>query len=187
MNSLGVGGTNAFVVLEEAPAPPAKPAEDAKPQLLALSARNRRALDATSKRLAAWLREHPDRPLADVAYTLQVGRHGFEQRRVLAATTHEEAAALLESGDPRRVYHARERRRRIRRSCSCIPGGGAQYFRMGRDLYESEPMFREHVDRGLATLKNRFDTDLAPIFFAPDAQRDERRQAAGAAVECSCR
>ena len=171
VNSLGVGGTNAFVVLEEAPAARSQPPNE-KPQLLVLSARNRRALDDASKRLAAWLRENHDQPFADIAYTLRVGREGFEQRRVLAATTHDEAAALLESGDPRRVFtHVRDVDHPS--LVFMYPGGGAQYFRMGRGLYESEPVFREHVDRGLATLKTRFKTDLAPLFFADDARRDE--------------
>jgi acyl transferase domain-containing protein/thioesterase domain-containing protein/acyl carrier protein len=171
VNSLGVGGTNAFVVLEEAPTP-APRTQEPKPQLLALSARNRRALDDASKRLAKWLRENHDQPLGDIAYTLRVGRDGFEQRRVLAATTHDEAAALLESGDPRRVFthvHDVEHPSLV----FMYPGGGAQYFKMGRGLYDSEPVFREHVDRGLAILKTRFKTDLAPIFFAPDTQRDD--------------
>ncbi|HKX94292.1 MAG TPA: type I polyketide synthase, partial [Methylibium sp.] len=163
VNSLGVGGTNAFAVLEEAPARPA-PRADAAPQPLLLSARNRKALDGNAQRLAAWLREHPQAELADVAFTLKAGRRAFEQRRVLAVRDSAEAIALLETPDPRRVYtHAHEIEQP--QVVFMFPGGGAQYVHMGRGLYEAEPVFREHVDRGLEILKNRFGADLRPVLL----------------------
>jgi acyl transferase domain-containing protein/thioesterase domain-containing protein/acyl carrier protein len=163
VNSLGVGGTNAFVVLEEAPERAPSP-KDASPQLLLLSARNRKALDGNAQRLAEWLREHPQAELADVAFTLKAGRRGFEQRRVLAARDTAEAIALLETPDPRRVYtHAHEIEQP--QVVFMFPGGGAQYVHMGRGLYEAEPVFREHVDRGLDILKNRFGADLRPVLL----------------------
>ncbi|WOB07296.1 polyketide synthase [Piscinibacter gummiphilus] len=166
VNSLGVGGTNAFVVLQEAPA--RKPsAIDESTQLLVLSGRNRKALDDNAKRLAAWLREHPEQPLADVAYTLNVGRRGFEQRRVLAATNRDEAIALLESNDAKRVFnHTKDLEHP--QVVFMFPGGGAQYVRMGAGLYEKEPVFREWIDKGLAILKNRFNADLAPVLLAKE-------------------
>ena len=170
VNSLGVGGTNAFVILEEPPQA-APVAADASPQLLVLSARNRRALDAAAKRLADWLQSHPQQRLADVAYTLQFGRHRFDQRRVLACSSHAEAIALLESSDAQRVFtHVRELDRPS--LVFMYPGGGAQYFRMGIDLYEREAVFREHIDRGLAILQSRFGVDLKPIFLAAAESRD---------------
>lgn len=170
VNSLGVGGTNAFVVLQEAPPVAARELDDAA-QPLVISARNKRALDDAAARLAKWLRSHPEQPLADVAFTLLEGRHGFEHRRVLGAKTHEEAAALLESNDARRVFnHVLELDQPS--VVFMFPGGGAQYFQMGRGLYAAEPVFREHIDRGLATLKSRFGVDLAPIFFAEEDSRE---------------
>jgi acyl transferase domain-containing protein/thioesterase domain-containing protein len=170
VNSLGVGGTNAFVVLQQPPAlkplPPAAPA-----QPLVLSARNRRALDDAAAQLAKWLRANTNVPLADVAWTLMQGRHGFEQRRVLAATSHEEAAQLLENGDARRVFnHALELDRPS--LVFMYPGGGAQYFQMGLGLYASEPVFREQMERGFKLLRERHKVDLAPVFLAEPAARD---------------
>lgn len=172
VNSLGVGGTNAFVVLQEPPARPARPADAPAPQLLLLSARNRKALDENGRRLAAWLRDHPDASLADAAWTLKVGRRAFEQRRVLAAANTDEAIRLLEEGDAKRVFtHSLELERP--RLAFMFPGGGAQYVQMGRDLYEREPVFRRTIDEGLAILKTRFGADLAPVLLpqgepAPD-------------------
>ena len=177
VNSLGVGGTNAFVVLEEHPRPPtAKP--DDSPQLLVLSARNRKSLDEAGKRLAAWLRQHPQESLADVAYTLRVGRHGFAQRRVLACSGIDEAAALLENGDAKRVFtHTKELEHPT--VVFMFPGGGAQYLRMGRGLYESEPVFREHIDKGLAILASRFGADLAPVLLGAGAPSPELTEQLG--------
>ncbi len=167
INSLGVGGTNAFVVLEEAPRRPATPLDESN-QLLVLSARNRKALDDNAKRLAAWLRDHPEAPLADVAYTLRVGRRPFEQRRVLAVADRDEAITLLEGTDAKRVFsHAAEVEHP--QVVFMFPGGGAQYVRMGAGLYEREPVFREWVDKGLAILKSRFGADLGPILLSKEA------------------
>ena len=105
VNSLGVGGTNAHVVLEEPPARPAPAASKAAYQLLCLSARNRAALDEACERLAAHLQTHPQLSLADVAYTLKVGRRAFNKRRVLAAADREEAIALLRGRPDGRVFN----------------------------------------------------------------------------------
>ncbi len=170
INSLGVGGTNAFVILEEAPPRPASP-EDASPQLLVLSARSRRALDDAGQRLAEWLKANPQQRLSDVAYTLQFGRHGFDQRRVLACANHAEAISLLEGNDARRVFtHTSELERPS--LVFMYPGGGPQYYRMGLGLYERESVFREHVDHGLSVLQTRFGVDLSPIFFADKLSRE---------------
>jgi acyl transferase domain-containing protein/thioesterase domain-containing protein len=172
VNSLGVGGTNAHVIVEEAPQEMA-PARASRPyQLLTLSAKNRAALDGASKRLAQHLREHPEQSLADVAWTLRHGRRAFGERRVLAAATAEEAAALLDALDTRRVFtHSAPSGKTS--TVFMFPGGGAQHPRMGRDLYAAEPVYREHIDRGLAELLKRTKKDLRPLLFADDARLGE--------------
>ncbi|MFC3117445.1 hypothetical protein ACFOHS_00605 [Jhaorihella thermophila] len=91
-------------MLEEAPARPPSEESDFPFQILCISGRGKAALEANSQALAAHLRAHPGLPLADVAFTLEEGRRGFEKRRVLVAETTEEAAELLETGDPLRVF-----------------------------------------------------------------------------------
>jgi acyl transferase domain-containing protein/thioesterase domain-containing protein len=167
VNSLGVGGTNAYAVLEEPPARP-KAAPSARPyQLLTLSARSRAALDQASIRLADHIVEHADEDLADVAFTLHVGRRGFSQRRVLAARDRTEAAELLRSLDPRRVF-THDASKGASSIAFLFPGGGAQYPRMGQGLYESESVFREWVDRGLEIAKQHVGQDLRPLIFPTD-------------------
>ena len=84
-DALGVGGTNAHVVLEEAP-PVAPAKEELGPHLLLLSARTETALASARARLAEHLEQHPDETLADLAYTLRTGRRHFGHRRPWCAT-----------------------------------------------------------------------------------------------------
>jgi acyl transferase domain-containing protein/thioesterase domain-containing protein len=168
VNSLGVGGTNAHIVLQEPPGRP-EPAEATREvQLITLSARTRRSLDAQSARLAAHLRAHAtDLSLADVSYTLHHGRRAFGERRVLAVRSLEEAAALLEAKDVRRV--ATHTAATSPKHVLLLPGGGAQYPRMLADLYDAEPVVRDVFDRGLAWLKEHEDLDLRPFLFPETA------------------
>jgi acyl transferase domain-containing protein/thioesterase domain-containing protein/acyl carrier protein len=165
VNSLGVGGTNAHAVLEEAPPQAASDASDWPFQPIVLSARTKNALDAQSARLAAHLRAHPEQPLADVAFTLKAGRRAFDKRRVIVAATHAEAADLLEGADPRRVWsHDHLDAPEV---VFMFPGGGAQFAGMARDLYETEPEFRDWMDRGLAVLEPLIDYDIRALWLPP--------------------
>lgn len=164
VNSLGVGGTNAHVVLQEAPVRAASEASLWPFQPLVLSAKSRGALDEGAKRLAAHLRSHPEQDLADVAFTLKEGRRAFERRRVLVAGSHDEAANLLEGGDPRRVF-SHDFLGDNPEVVFMFPGGGAQYAGMARDLYETEPVFADWMDRGLAVLQPKLDYDIRALWL----------------------
>lgn len=166
VNSLGVGGTNAHAVVQEAPARPASDESLWPFQPLILSARTKPALDAAAHRLATHLRANPDQPLADVAWTLKQGRRAFEKRRVVVAETHAEAAALLEANDPRRVF-SHDHLGDDPEVVFMFPGGGAQYAGMARDLYGTEPVFADWMDRGLAILQPKLDYDIRALWL-PD-------------------
>ena len=163
ISSLGVGGTNAHVIVEEAPSLRSGPAKRGF-EILPLSARSGSSLDASAAKLAGFLRGHPELPLADVAHTLQVGRDSFEHRRVLVARSHEEAAQLLESGDTKRVFAAR-----AKGSAPSVvfmfPGGGAQYPNMGLGLYESEPVYRAAMDEAFEISRRILDFDLRALVY----------------------
>ncbi len=173
VNSLGVGGTNAFVVLEEPPsANPSPIASSASgPQFIVLSARNRRALDDGTERFHDWLRSNPQANLADIAFTLAKGRKAFEHRRIFACDSVEDAISVLDNSDPRRIFNISDEVRNPR-IVFMFPGGGAQYFQMGADLYRTEPIFRKHIDHGLQTLESSHGVDLSPIFHAEAQDRD---------------
>lgn len=172
VNSLGVGGTNAHAILQEAPERSASDESDWPFQPLVISARSNAALDEACANLVAHLKSSPDQPLADIAYTLKEGRRAFDLRRVIVAESHEEACELLESGDRRRVF-SHSRVGEAPQVVFMFPGGGAQYAGMARDLYETEPEFRDWMDRGLAHLSAQLDYDPKELWLAetPDLDR----------------
>ncbi len=105
VSSFGIGGTNAHVILEEAPAP--APTTPSRPlQMLVLSARSAAALERATDRLVLHLAAHPEQELADVAYTLHAGRRAFGHRRLALAASREEALRVLAGRDPRRLLTA---------------------------------------------------------------------------------
>ena len=163
VSSFGLGGTNAHVVLEEAPAPepgdpPSRPA-----QLLVLSARSASALDAAAARLADRLQE--DRELADVAWSLQTGRKVFEHRRIAVARDVQGAAAVLR--DSGRALSGRREGAGWRPVVFLFPGLGDQRVNMARELYETEPRFREQVDLCAEKLAPWLGADLREMMFSP--------------------
>jgi amino acid adenylation domain-containing protein len=186
VNSFGLGGTNAHAVLEAAPAP--QPAIRTRPwQLLTLSARTPEALAAADERLAEHLAGHPDLDLADAAYTLAVGRRAFDVRQALVCRDLEDAAACLTAGDPVRLLTfpgtAGGWPESGRPVAFVFPGQGAQHVGMGRDLYESEPAFREEIDRAATHLAPRLGLDLRHVLYpAAGGEAEAARQLARTAV-----
>src|SRR5262249_18092385 len=107
VSSFGVGGTNAHVILEQAPEP--EPSSASREyQLIVVSAKSSSALEAASRNLAKHLGEQGEEKLADVAYTLQVGRRRMSHRRMVVCRDLREAVRLLESDEPQRVLTAYE-------------------------------------------------------------------------------
>ena len=145
VQSLGVGGTNAHVVLQEAPPAPKSAASDGL-QLLVLSGRNRKAVEGNAAKLAEWLDDSES--LADVAYTLWTGRRHMERRQVVAARDVDDARRILRGEDPRRVLvHTPLEDPKI---ALLFPGGGAQYLGMARGLYDTNDAFRAVMDQAFA-------------------------------------
>jgi acyl transferase domain-containing protein/acyl carrier protein len=170
VSSFGIGGTNAHVVLEEAPA--AAPSGPSRPwQLLALSARSAPAAQEQAARLADHLQRHPDLPLADVAFTLREGRHAFAHRRIAVVRQGEDAAAVLRGAIPERVASG-VAEAGARSVAFLFPGLGDHYPNMARGLYEAEPAFRAEVDRCAEVLRPLLGTDIRDAIFAGDAPSD---------------
>jgi len=168
VNSFGIGGTNAHVVLEEAPKP--APAEPARPyQVLTLSARSAEALIDTALNLATHL-ESTEPNLADVAFTLQTGRRHFFHRRVVVAGNAQEAARELQAvPKPGMAAVAPDGRPEV---AFMFPGQGAQYPGMTRELYEQEETFRTEVDRCCALLEPELGLDLRRLIYPDPAGED---------------
>lgn len=168
VSSFGMGGTNAHVVLEEAPEP--EPSGPSRPwQLLVLSAATRSALESATDRLAAHLERHPEQPLADIAWTLQAGRRVMPWRRVLVCREAEEARRALAQRDPGQLLEAREERA-DRSVAFLLPGMGEQYPGMARELAESEPVFRREIDRCAEILRPWLGLDLRDALWPAETR-----------------
>ncbi len=171
VSSLGVGGTNAHVVVEEAPAQRA--AGEGRPwHLLPVSGRSRGVVEAASRNLVEHLEAHPDEALADVSYTLRHGRKAFDHRRAVVCRSAEEAIDVLATGQGERLVDgvAKVRGRDV---VFLFAGGGAQYPDMGRALYEQEPVYREVVDRLLTHFDREADFDLRALLYPEAAAAEE--------------
>ncbi len=211
VSSFGIGGTNAHVVLEEAPLgeqgewrqhgsvnklvsrrspqPPLKrgafsPLYPLKKGvaagggilsepysergrdylLLCLSAKTTIALEQTTANLIRHLQQHPDVNLADVAYTLGIGRRAFNYRRVLVCKDVSDAVTTLVNPDSPQVLTCYQERRNPP-VAFMFPGQGTQYVKMGWEVYQTEPIFKEAVDICSEILKLRLGIDLRCVLY----------------------
>src|SRR6185503_16395564 len=193
VSSLGMGGTNAHVVVEQAPAR-LLPEPDGKPrrryQVVPVSARTETAAAEACQRLAGHLSSNELR-LADVAFTLQAGRKTFEHRRVTVAETVEQAAGAL-SGSTEGALLSRVDTVRGRPVALLFAGAGEQYPGLVTELYQREPDFAAALDECLALLRPLLPgrdlrdllaggrvaaAGLAALLGRADAEQDPRAQA----------
>ncbi|MDF5712386.1 MAG: SDR family oxidoreductase [Rhizonema sp. NSF051] len=174
VNSFGIGGTNAHVILEEAPV--VEPSGSSRPwQLLLFSAKTSTAIETVTTNIAAHFQQQTSLNLADVAYTLQVGRRAFNHRRIVVCQDFNDAVKVLSSQDPQRVFtHYQEPCDRS--VVFMFSGQGAQYVNMGRELYQSEPIFREQVDECSYFLKPLIGLDLRTVLYPDEQQAQDAAQ-----------
>jgi len=170
VTSLGIGGTNAHVVLEEAPS--GEGSGRSRPwHLLSLSAKTEAALEAATADLARHLERHADLKLADVAYTLHVGRSAFDCRRAVVVRDTRDAVTALSA--PRVGLALTGRASAEERPLAFLfPGQGTQYVNMSLGLYQAEPAFRATIDRCSAILA-ALGLDLRACLYPDQAQMDE--------------
>jgi amino acid adenylation domain-containing protein len=165
VSSFGIGGTNAHVIVEEPPLRISGPSERAT-QLLVVSARSIASLARQLTNLSGYLAEHPEVNLADVAYTLQVGRREHPYRASVTGTTACELADELAKAA--RQASAAVPVAETPDVCFMFPGQGAQHLGMARDLYESEPVFRAEFDRCADGFTRELGRDLRDVIFTDE-------------------
>lgn len=170
VSSFGMGGTNAHVILQEAPDPaPSGPPYRGR-HLLVLSARTPSALETVRERLREQLRTEPGpgpAELADVASTLQLGRTAFAHRVALVADSAADAAAALAPGSPQAMAgHVESGRRDI---VFMFSGQGAQHVGMGAELYRAEPAYRDAFDTCADLLVPTLGRDLRDLVLGDSA------------------
>ncbi|MDE3155813.1 MAG: SDR family NAD(P)-dependent oxidoreductase, partial [Acidobacteriota bacterium] len=173
VSAFGIGGTNAHVVLEEAPAAgPSGPSRDT--QIVVLSARSEPALGRAAEQLDEHLRAHPGDRIADVAFTLTQGRRAFPHRLAVLGSDATGVRSGLAGVSGARRWSAAPRTVG-RRVTFLLPGQGAQFVNMGRALYEKEAAFRDAFDRASAIVRAAEGLDLADIVYPAAGQEATAR------------
>ena len=184
VSSFGIGGTNAHVILEEAPAISDQGNSElgsyAGSHLIVLSAKTASALETMTQRLAAYVKTHPDLHLADVAYTLQIGRKSFPYRRAFVAQDSTDMLRQLSTLDPQAALGFSQYSGFVSSETKHVaflfPRQGTQYVNMGRELYEQEPTFRQHIDICAKLLVPHLHSDLRAVIYPPLGQEDRAQQ-----------
>ncbi|OQW95902.1 MAG: hypothetical protein BWK79_00785 [Beggiatoa sp. IS2] len=139
-------------------------------QLLLLSAQTESALEAATDQLAEHLKQHPELNLADVTYTYQIGREAFKYRRPLVCQTVEGAISALTTRDTKQVFTQTAKSDQEPTVVFMFSGQGAQYVNMGLELYQTESVFRDRVDRCANFLKPHLGMDLRTVLY-PDQKQ----------------
>lgn len=171
VSSFGIGGTNVHVILEEAPAP----AESSPPQtsqLLTLSARTRTATDTMAQQLAGYLVGEENSNLSDVIYTQNVGRQIFTHRAFIVAGQRKEFVEKLQRG-PAGATLPDGQRPRI---AFLFPGQGALHVNSARELYETEPFFRQTLEQCSAVLAPALGRNLSELLYPSQNKLAEASQ-----------
>ncbi len=173
VSSFGISGTNAHVILEQAPAvePDAEEAATARFLLgqipLSLSAKVGPALAESAQRLAVRLQANPDLDPTDLAYSLATTRATFEHRAVALGKDREEllaSLAALANGDPSpNVLSAKAKDGKL---AYLFTGQGSQRLGMGKELYEADANFRNAFDQACEQLDQHLGKPLKEIVFA---------------------
>ncbi len=161
ISAFGWSGTNAHILLEEAPTRITTQSARSS-QLFTLSARSEVTLEKMTANLLSYLHTHPDEDIADVAYTMQVGRSAFAYRRMLVWDERETALQMLETRDPRFLFTAKSLKE-PRLTLFLFSGSEELYRERAQQLYQFEPAFRRQVDIYAEKLHPRLREELYKI------------------------
>lgn len=161
VSSFGIGGTNSHIIIEEKPVVE-RVLQKQNWNLLILSAQTQSALKETEERLIQSLLKAEGDEIEDIAYTLGVGRKGFKYRKAVVCQNRGDAVPFLQN-----------QRNEIKGTINTekkdfvfmFSGQGSQYFEMGKDLYHSEPVFRDTIDYCLKAVKKETNIDFKEILY----------------------
>ena len=173
VSSFGASGTNAHVVLEEAPLAEERDANlpERPEHLLTISAKTETALRELAQRYHTYLATHPNVSLADICFTSNCGRSHFPHRlSVVASSTAElstKLGAYTASQETPDIFRGQVQEATQPKIAWLFTGEGSQYVRMGRQLYETQPVFRQAIDRCESILQSYLDKPLREIIYPP--------------------
>ncbi|MGK7875763.1 MAG: amino acid adenylation domain-containing protein [Xenococcaceae cyanobacterium] len=170
VSSFGMGGTNCHLVLEEAPESGKRDGEERGERplhLLTLSAKMEKALLELTERYVSYLESQPEATLADICFTANTGRKHFNHRLAVVAGSKTELREQLAEFSPSRVGVANAQKKRGA-IAFLFSGQGSQYVGMGRQLYETQPTFRQAIDRCNEILRPYLEQPLVEVFYPPE-------------------
>lgn len=171
VSAFGFGGTNTHAILEEAPIRP-KSISTKDQCLLVFSARSENARNNMIENLVEYLKKNPEENLSEAAYTLQVGRASFNHRGIAVCRDVDEAIEKLsqpQSGSVLLDYTDTSDRSVV----FLFPGQGSQYINMSLGLYESEPVFRENMDKCFQIYQSFSGISLKEVLFPGEADEED--------------
>lgn len=176
VSAFGVGGTNAHAILEEYVDDQFLSEQEAKKQIIILSAKTENSLKANITSLTNYLAENQNENINDISFTLQQGRKEFEWRQFIIASSSVECEKKLRdavaSGSNKSKVNLNDRNQIV----FMFPGQGSQYVNMGKGLYDNEPLFKETVDQCSEILKPHLNLDLRELLFPMNVNEESAKK-----------
>jgi acyl transferase domain-containing protein/SAM-dependent methyltransferase/acyl carrier protein len=174
VSAFGFSGTNAHAIVGQAPEARERPTTVERPgHLLVLSAQGEEALEALAARHRDYLVTHPDTDVANFSFTLNTGRAHWNERAALTAKSATELSAKLDGlatgSDAAKLARAEFAGAAAPELAFLFTGQGSQYVGMGRQLYDTQPTFRQALDLCATLLAPHLDQPLLEVMFANDA------------------
>lgn len=164
VSSFGIGGTNAHVVLSTAPEAgnPNFRQNKFHPELIVISAKTETALQKQKEQILKYIQQNPGQPLTNVSYTLQSGRNHMNFRSCFAISSEDGLIA----GKPE--FYESKLDQNVNSIAFTFPGQGAQYIGMGKQLYESAPIFKSNLDKCFQIFEEETGENLKAIVFSEE-------------------
>ncbi len=182
VSSFGMGGTNCHIVLEEAPQRQRQPETQSR-YLLPLSAKTPQALQELARRYVDFFDSEPDADLGDICFTASSGRKHFQHRWAIVAASKADLKQQLSNFNTLKAANIRQKQAST--IAFLFTGQGSQYFNMGRQLYDTQPSFRENINRCGEILEPYLSEPLHDIIYSnnPKLNRTDYTQPALFAIE----
>ncbi len=174
INSLGVGGTNSHIIIEEAPDTISSDVS-LNNHLLVFSAKTKSSLNNYKEKLAEYLNNHADINITDVSYTQRNGRKPMKYRAALSARNIDEAVSILTESKSEFINES-EAIENLEKVTFMFTGQGSQYSGMSKHLYESEELYRNEVNKCVEIANKFINSDIKEIIFSSESSEDVKNR-----------